>query len=117
MSLPLNAGLSWSRTAFAEVVYTTLLCLVVLSVATVSKPSKDFFGLAIGSVITVAGFAGAAFGVCLNPAVGMGIDVSNLVKGGHFGHSFLFGGMEVVGAGVAAALFKSMYPEEYGRAK
>lgn len=113
MSAPLNPGSSWGRTTMAETLYTTLLCLVVLSTATVNKPSKDFFGLAIGAVVTVAGFAGAPFGVVLNPAVSIGFDVSNSVKGGTFGHSLLFTGMEMAGAGIAAGLFGVLYPDEY----
>lgn len=82
------------------------LCLVVLCCATVSKlPAKEYTGLAIGSVITAAGFAGGAFGVSLNPAVAVGMDVTNAIKGGSFGHSFIFAGVDVVAATLAAGAF------------
>lgn len=114
MSFRVAPGLGWFKTGLAEIVFTGLLCFVVLSVATVAQPSKDMFGLAIGSVITVAGFAGASLGVVLNPAVGLGIDFANMVKGGHFGACLGFGVLEAVGAAAAVGLFKAVRPSEYG---
>eukprot|EP00392_Amoebophrya_sp_AT5.2_P013846 g13978.t1 len=118
MSFRVAPGLGWFKTGLGEVVYTALLCFVVLSVATVKKPSADMFGLAIGSVITVAGFAGASMGVVvLNPAVGIGIDFSNMVKGGHFGNSLLYTLLEGVGAAAAVGLFKTVRPSEFESGK
>lgn len=116
-SIPIAPGLGWWRTGLAEVIYTTLLCFVVLSVATTQKPSRDMFGLIIGSVITVAGFAGAAAKVNLNPAVGIAIDFSNLAKGGHFGNSLGYTALEFIGAATAVGIFKAVRPAEYGAAK
>lgn len=114
MSFKLGPGLTWSKTAVGEIIFTFMLCFVVLSVATTASPQKDMFGLAIGSVITAAGFAGAAIGVCLNPAVAIGIDFSNMVKGGHFGSSLAYGGLEAAGAALAVAVFQTVRPGEYG---
>lgn len=116
-SFPLNAGISWTKTGIAEILFTSLLCLVVLSVATTSKPSKDMYGLAIGSAVTAGGFAGSAFGVTLNPAVAVGVDVANGLKGGSVGHSLLFGSMELAGAGLAAGCFQALYPDEFREGK
>ncbi len=58
----------------AEIVYTLVLCFVVLSVATVTSPSLEMFGLAIGPCVTVGGYAvGSVSGASLNPAVSVGL--------------------------------------------
>mmetsp|Transcript_2471 Transcript_2471/g.7274 ORF Transcript_2471/g.7274 Transcript_2471/m.7274 type:complete len:471 (-) Transcript_2471:139-1551(-) len=55
-----------------EVFYTALLCFVVLRVAVGSSPNA-YFGLAIGSVVTVAAITiGPITGCSLNPAVTIG---------------------------------------------
>merc|ERR1719321_1852699 len=57
----------WPEAAVAEIVFTFVLCFVVLSVATVDAPSEDMFGLAIGSCVTAGGYAiGAVSGGSLN---------------------------------------------------
>ena len=58
-----------------EALYTMLLVLVILMVAT-TKAQKDnqFFGLAIGVALTVgAGVAGPVSGGALNPALGVAL--------------------------------------------
>lgn len=107
-------GHSWSNAAVAEIIFTALLCFVVLSVATTATPSRDMFGLAIGSCITVAGFAiGGVSGASLNPAVSVGIDVADAIKGAKFGDSILYSVFEIVGALVAAGAFYGTRPNEY----
>ena len=62
---------TWAGVSVAEIVYTFVLCFVVLCVA-VSERTKasHLFGLAIGSCVTVGGFAiGGISGGSLNPAV------------------------------------------------
>jgi len=115
MSFHLAPGLTWFRSGLGEIVFTALLCFVVLSVATVQKPLKDMFGLAIGSVITAGGFAGAAIGVSMNPAVSLGIDAANMVKGGSFGSSLAYCALEAVGAAFAVGVFKTVRPNEYAK--
>lgn len=69
---------TWVGVSIAEIVYTCLLAYVVLSVA-VSERTKasHMFGLAIGSCVTVGGFAiGGISGGSLNPAVSFGIAAS-----------------------------------------
>merc|ERR1719446_472517 len=94
-SVPLapGKGFSWGAAAFAEIMYTFVLCFVVLNVATLEggKPghmtsggkSNQIYGLAIGFCIVVGGYAiGAVSGGSLNPAVSFGLDTSNAMKGG-----------------------------------
>merc|ERR1719263_2727951 len=60
-TLPLGPGAfyGWGAALMAEVVFTFVLCFVVLSVATVveKKVLNQFFGLAIASCVTAGGFA------------------------------------------------------------
>jgi glycerol uptake facilitator-like aquaporin len=78
-----------------QVIYTFLLCFVVLNVAC-SSASKDnqYYGLAIGSVIICGGYAvGNISGGAFNPAVALGIDLASWHKG--FGYSLLYTVFEV----------------------
>jgi aquaporin Z len=71
------------------------------------------FGLAIGACVTVGGFAiGGVSGGALNPAVAIGIDVADAVKGGKFGDSILYTLFESIGAVVACAAFYATRPAE-----
>lgn len=99
----------WSEVAVAEVVFTFVLCFVVLAAAVHSstKTSK-FFGLAIGSCVTVGGLAiGGISGGSLNPAVSFGI-------GGvrSFGNACAYAGLEVAGACLAAGVLKVTHGEK-----
>jgi len=100
--------------AVAEIVFTFVLCYVVLCVATVKDPSKDFFGLAIASCVTAGGYAiGALSGGSLNPAVSFGISSANLLNGGLFYNCLIYTAYEFVGAGLAAAMFMATHSHEY----
>jgi len=116
MAFPLGPGgkFGWGQVAFAEFMFTFVLCFVVLSVATTKTPSKDMFGLAIGSCVTVGGCAiGAVSGGSLNPAVSFGIDAADLVKGGLFSNCIVYSACEISGAAVAALVFYATHPSEY----
>jgi aquaporin Z len=107
---------TWTNAAMAEIIFTGVLCFVVLSVATTQSPSRDMFGLAIGACVTVGGFAiGGVSGGALNPAVAIGIDVADAVKGGKFGDSILYTLFESIGAVVACAAFYATRPAEYSK--
>jgi aquaporin Z len=99
----------------AEWIFTALLCFVVLAVATTKVSSKDMFGFAIGSVITVGGVAiGGISGGALNPAVAFGIESATAMKGGSLWSNFAtYTGAELFGALTAAGAFWSTYPMEY----
>lgn len=109
-----GTGFNFAHAAVAEIVYTFVLCYVVLSVATVREPSKDMFGLAIGSCVTAGGYAiGAVSGGSLNPAVSFGISSSNILNHGHFYHCLIYSAFEFIGGGLAAAVFRVTRPSEY----
>lgn len=99
----------------AEVIYTFVLCSVVLHVAALSKgAAKHIFGLAIGSCIVVGGYAvGGVSGASLNPAVSFALDASNATKGGSFGNSAVYSVAEFVAATFAAGFFVLTRPSEF----
>merc|ERR1719299_26516 len=107
-------GFNFGHAAMAEIVFTFVLCFVVLSVATVKEPSKDMFGLAIASCVTAGGYAiGAVSGGSLNPGVSIGISGSHIIGGGHFYNCLIYSLYEFIGAGLAAAMFMVVHPDEY----
>merc|ERR1719223_2543287 len=115
-TFPLNPGpgFTFAGAAMAEIVFTFVLCFVVLCVATVKEPSKDMFGLAIASCVTAGGYAiGAVSGGSLNPAVSIGISGSHIIGGGHFYNCLIYSLYEFVGAGLAAGIFMVVHPDEY----
>merc|ERR1719327_1245406 len=70
-SFPLGPGegYNWIGVSVAEIMYTFVLCFVVLNVATIKTPLNQYFGLAIASCVTAGGYAiGAISGGSLNPA-------------------------------------------------
>jgi len=102
--------------AFAEIVFTFVLCYVVLCVATVREPSKDMFGLAIASCVTAGGYAiGAVSGGSLNPAVSFGVSSSHIMGGGYFYRCLIWSLFEFCGAGLAAGAFHLTHPSEYAK--
>jgi len=107
-------GFNFGHAAVAEIVFTFVLCYVVLCVATVKEPSKDMFGLAIASCVTAGGYAiGAVSGGSLNPAVSFGISSANIINKGMFYNCLIYSAYEFVGAGLAAGVFHATHPDEY----
>jgi len=104
-----GVGYNWYQVGVAETFFTFVLCLVVLCTA-VSKKTKAevMFGLAIGSCVTVGGFAiGGISGGSLNPAVSTGIETAAFVaKHGNLATLFKYYAFEFAGAGLAAGLVK-----------
>eukprot|EP00933_Yihiella_yeosuensis_P054188 TRINITY_DN52579_c0_g1_i1.p1 TRINITY_DN52579_c0_g1~~TRINITY_DN52579_c0_g1_i1.p1 ORF type:complete len:459 (-),score=86.96 TRINITY_DN52579_c0_g1_i1:68-1444(-) len=98
----------WAQVAVAEIVFTFLLCFVVLAVA-VSRHTKcsHMFGLAIGSCVTVGGLAiGGISGGSLNPAVSVGLAASQMMNGGTFWKAVVYSALEIAGGVAAAQTFK-----------
>jgi aquaporin Z len=116
-----GAGHSWSDAAFAEILYTFVLCFVVLNVATLSGQhltnggkAKQIYGLAIGFCIVVGGYAiGGVSGGSLNPAVSFALDTSNATKGGAWMNCIPYTCFEIVGAAAAAGAFFVTRDEEF----
>lgn len=108
-------GYGWPEVAVAEIMFTFLLCFVVLSVATVKSPLSEYFGLAIGSCVTAGGYAiGAISGGSLNPAVSFGIGVSgSLLAKGAWANMLIYTVFEIIGGGLAAGVFMATHPSEY----
>merc|ERR1711959_529148 len=82
--------------AVAEIVFTFVLCFVVLSVATTKDASKDMFGLAIASCVTVGG-----------NAIGS-------ISGGSR-NCLLYSAHEFIGAALAAGVFYATRPGEFAK--
>jgi aquaporin Z len=96
-------GYGWFAVGMAEVIFTFVLCYVVLCTAVIESDSKskDMFGLAIGSCVTVGGLAiGAISGGSLNPAVSVGISA----VGGKFHNAIAYSLFEFAGGATAAAI-------------
>jgi len=108
-------GFTWFHAMVVEVLYTCMLCFVVLNVATARKNAgNEFYGLAIGFVIVAGGYAaGGISGGAFNPAVAFGIEISS----GTFGWSPLYLVYELIGAGLAAALFFQVRPDDNGQGR
>jgi aquaporin Z len=100
-------GFGLPQACIAEVLYTFMLCFVVLNVAALKTGAKTWYGLAIGFVIIAGAYgAGAVSGGCFNPAVATGIGVS----GSSYAHILPYFISELLGAGIAAALYKVVRP-------
>merc|ERR1719313_2302889 len=115
-----EGGYDWGDVAAGEIVFTFVLCYVVLCVATTTPPgpkephTRDMFGLAIASCVTVGGFAvGPAGSGALNPAVAVGIASANIMNGGIFVNALAYTAFELVGAACAAAAFHVTHASEY----
>jgi aquaporin Z len=93
-----------------EALYTCLLALVVLNVAT-SKETQgnSFYGLAIGFTIVIAAWAGGPIsGGAFNPAVATGTIVVNVLCGsGGWSHLWLYLVGPFLGGALAAAVYKA----------
>merc|ERR1719197_920363 len=100
-------GFSWHHAGVCELLYTFMLCFVVLNVAAAKKNVQEknqYHGLAIGFVIIAGAYgAGAVSGGCFNPAVALGIDLSSAGLG--FGWCLWYTLFEFAGAVIAAVLF------------
>merc|ERR1719316_368543 len=109
-----GAGFGWWEAGLAEVLYTFMLCFVVLNVATAAKnQGNQFYGLAIGFVIIAGGYgAGVISGGAFNPAVAMSIECATFKFGLNWG--FIYVGCELLGAAVASLLFRLVRPDEFG---
>jgi aquaporin Z len=104
---------SWWQAGVCELLYTFMLCFVVLNTAcsnVTPKKHPQIYGLSIGFVIVAGAYgAGAVSGGCFNPAVALGIEAGSL----SFGYSPLYILFELAGAALAALLFKVVRPEPF----
>jgi len=98
-----------------EVLYTLILVLVVLNVATTeSQEDNSFFGLAIGFIVCVGAFSvGGISGAVFNPAVGTGLLLVHAFAGGSFQDIWIFWLAPLLGAVGAALVFRITNPREF----
>merc|ERR1719401_2664561 len=110
-------GFGFFSAGLCEILYTFMLCFVVLNVAVAKNNTPNqFYGLAIGFVIVAGAYgAGAVSGGCFNPAVALGIDASSFHDGVYW--SLIYIPCELLGAAMAAGLFAVVRPEEFGGEK
>jgi aquaporin Z len=110
-TFPLGPGNHYNmgQACVAELVFTAVLVLVVLCAAVKPKTHSDnFFGLAIGSCVTVGGCAiGAVSGGSLNPAVSFGIGTVSF----SFANAAIYSVVEIIGASIAAGLVMATHAE------
>jgi len=96
------------KAVIVELVFTMMLALTVLNVATHKKVANNsFYGLAIGFVIMVAAFAGGGIsGGAFNPAVGIGATVINATSaGGTWEHLWIYIAGPLAGGVLAAVIY------------
>mmetsp|Transcript_43234 Transcript_43234/g.69093 ORF Transcript_43234/g.69093 Transcript_43234/m.69093 type:complete len:1036 (+) Transcript_43234:78-3185(+) len=112
------APFAWGFAALAEVIFTTMLCFVVLNCAASKRnnspdDSNQFFGLAIGFVVIAGGYpCGNISGAHFNPAVSLGLE---MVTGAGLGWGFVWACCQCLASVIACALFKLLRPEEQDR--
>lgn len=109
-----QAEFGWFEAMLAEVLYSFMLCFVVLNVASARKnEGNQFFGIAIGFVIIAGGYAvGNVSGGAFNPAVALGIDISSLGVGVGWGFAYTI--FELIGSAMAALAFRVVRPDDFG---
>jgi len=108
-----TAGHSWWQAGLAELLYTFMLCFVVLNTAaSEAHGGKDqFYGLAIGFVVVAGAYSGGSVSMgCFNPAVAFGIDVASAWFGVYY--CMIYAVFELLGAALAAGAFLAVRPEE-----
>jgi len=102
-----------------EAMFTCLLALVVLSTAYAKSIKTQlkrnyYYGLAIGSCVTAAGFVSTSVsGGLVNPAVAWGISISHFLNGGKLYYALTYSSAELMGAIAAVVVFAATRPEVY----
>jgi len=86
-----------------EVLYTFVLCFVVLRGAVIAEKNNESFGMAISFSVVAGAYAGGwVSGGCFNPAVAIGLDVSSAHMGVKW--CFLYTLFEFIGSALAAGV-------------
>jgi aquaporin Z len=97
-----------------EGIFTFLLALVVLNVATAKQTQgNSYYGVAIGGTVLAAAFAvGGISGGAFNPAVGLGPAIAGLVTGsGAPAQWWIYLAGPLLGGGAAALAFRAQKQE------
>jgi|Transcript_105226 aquaporin Z len=115
-----GAGYGFGAVLIVELLFTAALVFVVLNVATVTTRDGNnwYFGLAIGFTVMAAAFAiGPISGCALNPAVVVGVMMSNFIHTGSVRISvmLLYTFAALLGAALAFLLFRVVRHAEFER--
>ncbi|CAE8635898.1 unnamed protein product [Polarella glacialis] len=116
-----QAGFSWWQAATVEIVYTAMLAFVVLNVTSKRNNSPEepnqFYGLAIGFVVVAGGYGGGRIsGAAFNPAIALSLGASTTSQvwpPTWIYQSLAYTLYEVLGAVLAATLFRMVRPEDF----
>jgi len=112
-----GVGYTLAAAALVEVIFTSALVFVVLSVATTEQDEGSWYtGLAIGFVVISGAFAiGPISGCSLNPAITWGTMLSHLMHTGHLHvlHFLVYTASPFIGALIAVMFFRIIRNEEY----
>lgn len=105
-----------TRALMTEFLFTFALAYVVLNVATSQKiAGNSYYGLAIGSTLLVAAYAGGGIsGGAYNPAVAIGISVMGLSA---FSNIWIFLLGNFAGGALSAIVYKAVNTDENDIAK
>jgi aquaporin Z len=109
-------GRDFVKVILCEVLGTFALVSVVLNVATTKKAAgNSYYGLAIGFTVLASAFAfGPISGGAFNPAVALGPQIVDAIKGGSsitYSWCYLLGCF--AGGAIAAIVFRVCNPDEY----
>jgi len=111
-------GHTWLAAGMCELLYTFMLCFVVLNTAASKAHAgkNQFYGLAIGFVIIAGAYSGGVLSMgCFNPAIAFGVSISNAQTLTDLIYCFEYTSFEVLGAILASTLFCVCRPEELER--
>lgn len=105
------SGHTLSAAFTVELLFTFVLCYVVLNVATSSRQANNsFYGLAIGfTVVAGAAAAGAISGGAFNPAVTVGAAVMGMFA---WHTLWMYLAAQIVGAAAAGITFVALNPHD-----
>lgn len=112
-NVALGSKSTMTQALLAEVIFTFLLCFVVLSVATHSKVGGNYYyGTSIGLVVMVGAITvGPISGGAFNPAVALGLSVA---KGfDSMGYVLSVAIANLLGGAAAAGIFFLVAPDQY----
>ena len=112
MKVTPNETIPLLQTAAIEILFTFILVLVILNVATNSKTEgNSYYGIAIGSTVMFAAYIGGSIsGGAYNPAVGLGPIFVDIIFGNGFSlnNILLYILAPITGGLLAAFLYRNI---------